>query len=257
MINILIIEDEIPAANQLKRLLNEVIQEGYNIVGELDAVKPAVKWFNANPSPDLIFMDIQLGDGLSFEIFEYLSIEAPIIFTTAYDQYAIQAFKVNSIDYLLKPFDKNDLENAFAKFQKSKSTGQTNSPSLPSGNLEEMIKALMPKYKSRFIIKVGEHLYAVPVTEALYFMSKEKVTYLIRNDGKKFIIDHSIDQVADMLDPSEFFRINRKYLINFNAINDMISFTNSRLKLRLNHSDDDNIIVSRERVQDFKRWLDR
>jgi DNA-binding LytR/AlgR family response regulator len=253
--NILIIEDEIPASHQLKRLINDYNSD-FNVVAEIDSVKSAISWFSKNNEPDLIFMDIQLGDGLSFEIFDYCVINSPVIFTTAYDKYAIQAFKVNSIDYLLKPFDKDDIARAIEKFETLNiNKKQADTSSNPS--IEKVLQLLNPEYKSRFIVKVGEHLHSVKIDDILYFVSVDKVTYLQNTFDKRLIIDQSIENLSGLIDPQQFYRINRKYLINIDAIEDMVSYSNSRLRVKLTGSSDDNIIVSREKVQDFKTWLDR
>ena len=252
---ILIIEDEVLAANRLKSLLTEY-DPACQITDQIDSVKGAIKWFLTHESPDVVFMDIQLGDGLSFEIFDYCEIKCPIIFTTAYDQYAIQAFKVNSIDYLLKPFDKEDIRKAFDKLDKIRG-GNAFNPDVKKTGIKETIKMLGERYKSRFIVKVGEHIHSVQVKDVLYFLSREKATFMQTGQGKRFIIDHSLEQVTDMIDPADFFRINRKYLIHIDAISDIVSYSNSRLKLTLSECDDRDIIVSRDKVQAFKQWLDR
>lgn len=252
--NVLIIEDEIQAARRLENLINELLPQAI-ISGRTDSVKSAVKWFNNNPHPDLIFMDIQLGDGLSFEIFEMTTISAPVIFTTAYDEYALKAFKVNSIDYILKPVDKDELRGALEKFNTLKLTnvGKVDF----SNSITQVMELLTKKYKERFVIKVGEHLRTVEVKDILYFFSSEKATFCSTREGRSHILDFTLDQLELMVNPEEFFRINRKYLVGTAAIQDIISHTNSRLKLILKDCPDQDIIVSRERVQEFKQWLDR
>lgn len=252
--NVLIIEDEIQAARRLENLINELLPQAI-ISGRTDSVKSAVKWFNNNPHPDLIFMDIQLGDGLSFEIFEMTAISAPVIFTTAYDEYALKAFKVNSIDYILKPVDKDELRGALEKFNTLKLTnvGKVDF----SNSITQVMELLTKKYKERFVIKVGEHLRTVEVKDILYFFSSDKATFCSTREGRSHILDFTLDQLELMVNPVEFFRINRKYLVGTAAIQDIISHTNSRLKLILKDCPDQDIIVSRERVQEFKQWLDR
>lgn len=252
--NVLIIEDEIQAARRLENLINELLPQAI-ISGRTDSVKSAVKWFNNNPHPDLIFMDIQLGDGLSFEIFEMTTISAPVIFTTAYDEYALKAFKVNSIDYILKPVDKDELRGALEKFNTLKLTnvGKVDF----SNSITQVMELLTKKYKERFVIKVGEHLRTVEVKDILYFFSSDKATFCTTREGRSHILDFTLDQLELMVNPVEFFRINRKYLVGTAAIQDIISHTNSRLKLILKDCPDQDIIVSRERVQEFKQWLDR
>lgn len=247
--NVLIIEDEAMAADRLETLLRQAMPEA-NVLDKLDSVKETAKWFVKNDPPDLIFMDIQLADGLSFEIFEIVNIEAPIIFTTAYDQYALEAFKVSSIDYLLKPIDVEDLTKALDKLKK------LTQPINQISQVEELAKKFQPKYKNRFIIKVGEHIKSIAVDDVAYFFSRDKASYCTTLDGKNYLLDYSLDQLQEIVSPDSFFRINRKYLISLSPVKDMINHTNSRLKIVLNHSTDNDIIVSRERVQDFKKWLD-
>jgi len=253
-LNILIVEDEPEAAARLSTLLRE-LKPDTKVVGSLDSVKSAVKWISENPSPDLIFMDIQLADGLSFEIFEKADIKAPVIFTTAYNEYALKAFKVNSIDYILKPLDKDEVAAAFRKYENL--TGQAQSREKMIDSIGTAMQMLTKRYKKRFVIKVGEHLRSVEVSEILYFYSLEKTTFAQAADSRKHILDFTLDQLEGVLNPARFFRINRKYIVSVDSIRDMISHTNSRLKLLLKSSDDDDIIVARERVQEFKDWLDK
>lgn len=251
---VLIIEDEPQAAQRLDTLVKTLIP-GVIVLNKIDSVKKSVEWIKSNPAPDLIFMDIQLADGISFEIFERCEIGSPIIFTTAYDEYALKAFKVNSIDYILKPVDKEELETALKKFHQLTGNGKNNHVTLDS--IEQAIQMLTKKYKSRFIIKVGEHLRSIEVTDISFFVSIEKATFCYTNEGRRNIIDFTLDQLEELLDPEKFFRISRKYVVSAGAIQDMISYTNSRLKLMLKNSSDTEIIVARERLQEFKEWLDR
>ncbi len=252
--NVLIIEDEPQAAERLGTVLRE-LDPSLNILSKLDSVRKAVQWFKANPAPELIFMDIQLADGLSFEIFDQVEVKAPVIFTTAYDAYALRAFKVNSIDYILKPVDKEELHGALKKYKRWASGTAPQSDMLES--IGYAMQMLTRKYKERFVIKVGEHLKSLEVSEVLFFLSLEKATFAQTRDGRKHMLDFTLDQLEGLLHPDTFFRINRKYLVNPGSIQDMISYTNSRLKLILKTSEDKDVIVSRERVQEFKGWLDR
>lgn len=224
------------------------------ILDVLDSVKTAVKWLSANEA-DLLFFDIQLADGLSFEILNQVHINTPIIFTTAFDEYAIKAFKVNSIDYLLKPIDPEELQNALDKFHQNFEKQETQQPNLAM--LEQAMKMLTKQYKERFVVKIGEHIHTISVSDTAYFFSQDKATFLVTQDKKRYIIDYSLEDVENLLDPQEFFRINRKYLISLRAVKDIVSYSNSRLRIILNQSDEMDAIVSRERVQDFKKWLDR
>jgi DNA-binding LytR/AlgR family response regulator len=252
---VLIIEDEPHAAQRLQALAMELIP-GVEVVAKIDTVKKAVQWLKANQPPELIFMDIQLADGLSFQIFEQHSINSPVIFTTAYDEYALKAFKVNSIDYILKPVDKDELQSALIKLKNlSGQTGVTQKDLL--GNISQAVEMLLKKYKTRFVVKVGEHLRTIEVNSIRYFFSQEKTTFCVTDDNRNHILDYTLEQLEEMVDPEEFFRISRKYLVRSSAIQDIISYTNSRLKLVLKGSQDNDIIVARERVQEFKTWLDR
>lgn len=251
---ILIIEDEPQAAQRLQKLLMELVPEA-EILGAFDTVKKSVQWFKSNSAPDLVMMDIQLADGLSFSIFEQCEVKSPVIFTTAYDEYALRAFKVNSIDYILKPVDKDDLSAALKKFN-SLSRSETDTK-LILDNIGQAVQMLTKKYKTRFVIKVGEHLRTIEVENIRYFYSQEKATFCVTDENRNFILDYTLEQLEEMLDPTLFYRINRKYLVRSSAIQDIISFTNSRLKLVLKGSQDNDIIVARERVQEFKNWLDR
>ena len=200
-------------------------------------------------------MDIQLADGLSFEIFEKTKINTPVIFTTAYDEYALKAFKVNSIDYILKPIDEEGLKAAFQKYETL-----VPQPDEQESLLERVgvaMQMLTKKYKERFVTKVGEHLRFIDVGDVLYFLSTDKVTLCVTVDGRKYILDFTLDQLEELVNPEKFCRINRKYIVSVNGITDVISHTNSRLKLVLKASDDNDVIVARERVQSFKDWLDR
>jgi DNA-binding LytR/AlgR family response regulator len=252
--NILIIEDEPQAAQRLDTLVKTLIP-GACVLNKIDSVSKSVRWIKSNPAPDLIFMDIQLADGISFQIFEQCEVKAPVIFTTAYDEYALKAFKVNSIDYILKPVDKDDLETALNKYHQL--TGNTKSTNIMLDNIQQAIEMMTKKYKTRFIIKVGEHLRSIEVTDISFFVSIEKATFCYTSEGRKNILDFTLDQLEELVDPGKFFRINRKYIVSAVAIQDMISYTNSRLKLVLRNSSDHDVIVARERVQEFKEWLDR
>lgn len=252
--SVLIVEDEPEAAKRLEVLIMDLIPHT-KVLAKLDSVRRSISWLAENPAPDLIFMDIQLADGLSFEIFEKWHVQSPVIFTTAYDAYALKAFKVNSIDYILKPVDQSDLQIALKKLNTL--TQRTNSTTDLLASIGEAVQMLARQYKSRFVIKVGEHLKSIEVSDIYYFFSMEKTTYARALDKRQHIIDFSLEQLENMLDPRQFFRINRKYIICAASIQDMISYSNSRLKLTLKTSDDEDIIVSRERVQQFKDWLDR
>ena len=250
--NVIIIEDEKPAARRLNRMLAELNIEVQNM---LHSVEEAINWFQNNQHPDLIFLDIQLSDGLSFEIFEEVNVKSAIIFTTAYDEYALKAFKLNSIDYLLKPIDEDELEVAVNKFKENRPK-QTEL----QVNVDEIRKLLINpidrKYKKRFTIKVGQHLKIIHVDEIECFYSENKATYIHTNSNRSYLIDNSLEHWLEQLDPEQFFRVNRTFMVHINAIKDMVSYTNSRLQLKLHSFNEAEIIVSRERVKDFKNWID-
>ena len=249
---VVIIEDEKPSARRLQRLLNDIDVDAEKL---LHSVEESVQWFSSNPHPDLIFLDVQLSDGLSFEIFEQLEINSAIIFTTAYDAYALQAFKLNSIDYLLKPIDKGELREAVDQFRKRHAEGSSLNMNL--NDLRSLLgNQQQAQYKRRFSIKVGQHLKLISAEDVECFYSENKGTYLFTKEGRNYLLDGTLEALENELDPDMFFRISRKYFVNVNAINDMISYTNSRLQIKLNTYRENDVIVARERVRDFKKWLE-
>jgi DNA-binding LytR/AlgR family response regulator len=248
--NCLIAEDEKVAAERLVGLIRKC-DPSIDIIEIVQSVKNAIQWLNTHQAPDLIFMDIQLADGLSFEIFEQTIVKTPVIFTTAYDEYALKAFKVNSIDYLLKPVDLNELNNAIDKFK------ENNSPKeIPAQVFDSIMHSLTKKHKNKFVMNAGEHIKVFTADDIQCFYSLEKNTFLQNNSGHDYAINYSLDQLEDLLDPAQFFRINRKFIVSFSSISDIISYSNSRLKVKLNSNQSDDLIVSREKVQDFKKWLE-
>jgi two-component system LytT family response regulator len=252
----LIIEDEKLAAERLIELISKY-DSSIEVKKVLDSVEKSVEWFNSNPHPDLVFMDIQLADGLSFEIFEKTQVKSPVIFTTAYDEYTIRAFKVNSVDYLLKPIDYKELAAAIEKFRLNFGP-KTKKEFRPDVEIyDRLISQLVHQYKNRFVIKVGVHIRSIPADEIDYFFICEKSTFICTEEGKNYAIDYYLDQLEKLIDPQLFFRINRKFIININAVKDIIVYSNSRLKIILKNPPDEDAIVSREKVRDFKEWLDR
>ena len=247
---VLIIEDERIAADRLIRFLLE-LDDSIEIVASLDSVRTSVAWISESERPDLAFLDIQLADGKSFEILEKVKTQFPIIFTTAYDQYAIDAFKVNVVDYLLKPIVMDDLAVAL---QKAKSRKPTN---LDSQALINLFQQQSKKYKERFVVKVGNHLKSVMTSESNVIYSQDKASWVLTKSHKIFLLDYTLDQLEDMLSPQTFFRISRKYLVNIESIQDIIAFSNSRMKLKIHGLDVEDVIVARERISEFKGWLDR
>lgn len=247
---VLIIEDEQPAALKLIRLLKEIDAE-VEIMDVLSSVEHSINWLAGHPSPELIFMDIQLEDGISFEIFENCKIHTPVIFTTAYDAYALKAFKVNSVDYLLKPISPDDLKMAIDKY-KSLHLSTINYP-----HLQTIINHLQPKIKERFLIKIGEHYISVQTRSINCFYIMDRNTFILTDKGKSFPIDFSLDKIEQLVDPKYFFRVNRNYIVNFSAIQDIINYSSSRLKIVVaNRTDHEDILVSRERVVRFKEWME-
>ncbi|MGX1929279.1 LytR/AlgR family response regulator transcription factor [Flagellimonas sp. 2504JD4-2] len=249
---VIIIEDEKPAARRLSRLLSEL---DVSVSTMLHSVEESIEWFHNNQHPDLIFLDIQLSDGLSFEIFDIIEVKSAIIFTTAYDEYALQAFKLNSIDYLLKPIDDEELENAVKKYQNFKPENQN--ISVDFNDIKKLlVNPLEREYKKRFTVKVGQHLKIINADEVECFFSENKGTYAATADGRNYLLDTTLEQLEEELSPKIFFRVSRKFYVNINHINDIISYTNSRLQIKLNRFNEQEIIVSRERVKDFKLWLE-
>jgi len=247
---VVIIEDERPAATKLARMLGE-IDHTIEIVSVLESVESATNWLMENPNPDLIFMDIQLEDGLCFEIFQHCAIDVPIIFTTAYDAYTLKAFKVNSVDYLLKPIDQSELSNAIEKFHR------LHKHPLDISGIEAALQQIQTGIKERFLIKTGERYKSVPVSDIDYFFIEDRCTFLVVGDGKRYLLDYSLDKIEELVDPKIFFRINRSFIINISAIRDMIAWSSSRLKIVLKNWNGGNVLVSRERVKQFKEWMDR
>ncbi|MBN2348381.1 MAG: response regulator transcription factor [Bacteroidales bacterium] len=246
----LVIEDEKVAAERLCNLIS-TYDPSIDILEIIQSVEKSVSWFNNHALPDLIFMDIQLADGLSFEIFEQAEVTSPVIFTTAYDEYALRAFKVNSIDYLLKPIDLAELGNAIKKFKE-----KNQSLVYPQHVFENILHTLTKSYKNKFMVKVGERLKVFTTDNIQCFYSMEKSVFLQNRQGRDYDINYTLDQLEELLDPSIFFRINRKYILAFSAIKEIMSYSNSRLFIKMENNASDDLIVSRERVQEFKKWLE-
>lgn len=252
--NFLIVEDEKPAAKRLSKLIKKFRQKA-NIIEILDSVEETVKWLDNHDRPDLIFMDIQLADGISFEIFNQTEINTPIIFTTAYDEYALQAFKVNSIDYLLKPIDPDELEQAIEQFD---SYRQGKEKVFNRSTIEQLLNTIAKKdYKERFLVKTGQQLTYLPVKDIAYFYSQDGLIFACQENGKRHNLDYTLDQLGDVLSPDHFFRINRKIITHIKAIKKIHTYFNSRLKLELFPKSSLETVVSRDRVNDFKKWLDK
>lgn len=252
--NVLIIEDEIPAAEKLERYLKRH-SDHIQVINKITNVKESVEWLKQHQHEvDLLFMDIQLTDGKSFEIFSQVQIEKPIIFTTAFNEYALDAFKVNSIDYLLKPITFSDLSASLDKFEKLKETIGGTSLSNPA--IYEALSLLKEKtYKNRFMVKLGEHIKSIATDDITLFYAEGRDVYLITNEKRKFIIDYKLEQLDELLDPKEFYRANRTFILNINAIKDVVMYSNSRLRVYPIVEFEKEIVVSREKVAAFKEWF--
>jgi DNA-binding LytR/AlgR family response regulator len=251
MMKVIIIEDEIPAANRLTKLLQS---NGYGIsvMDRFDSVETSVRFFKKSPVVDLIFMDIQLADGLSFDIFQQTEITAPVIFTTAFDQYTLKAFKVNSIDYLLKPIDEKELYQAVEKYRKIYATDKQDF----SDRILQMVKDMNGnKYKERLLIKRGQQLSYLKITSTAYCFADGKLCYAVDFDKNKYLLEHNLSQLEEHLQPNKFYRINRHLMVNIEAVKKVHTWLGGRLKLELSLSTEADTIVSRERVNGFKDWL--
>jgi DNA-binding LytR/AlgR family response regulator len=250
--NILVVENEMPAAEKIVRILKK-IDKSITVIGVIETVEETINRLQERPTPDLILMDIQLDDGLCFEVFETINVDTPVIFTTAYDEYTLRAFKVNSIDYLLKPIDEESLKKALDKYRKlyaDKSPYKT--------DFRQLLNEFRNQFKSRFLIKIGDKFRSIPVKEVSHFHISEKNVFLRDYQNKDYGIDYSLEQLQGILDPRKFFRINRDCIVNIDAINLMHSYSSSRLQLTLkNEMKNDLFVVSRDKVSAFKKWVDR
>lgn len=249
----LIIEDEKLASERLIELI-KVIKPEVQIVGNIKSVEAGLDWFQKNEQPDLIISDIQLLDGSSFEIFDQVKPKCKVIFTTAYDQYAIKAFEVNSVDYLLKPIQEEKLSNAFQKLG-NKAESATSQP-FDLESIKALINQQNKEYKSRFLTKVGQRIKAIPIDKIAYFYTYDKLTFIVTFEKQKIIIDNTLEEVDQMLDPKQFFRVNRKFLVHFDAVSDIHPYFKGRVKLTLQPEIDEDIVVSSEKTPLFKMWLD-
>ena len=245
--NIVIIEDEHLAYQRMAKLVKEIIPS-VQILAHHDNVESAAKWFTNNPAPNLVLMDVQLSDGTAFDLLKLVTIDCPVIFTTAYDQYALDAFKTTSIDYLLKPIKKADLEAALEKLKTIKHIFQ-------AGEIAKLVAPAHAEYKKRFVIRFGEHIKSLSVDDILYCYSENKSTYARTADGRVFPLDHNLDMLEEMLNPEEFFRVNRQYIITIKAIAEMKTYSKARVIIKLNHEPKEQPVVSSERAADFKKWL--
>lgn len=255
---VFIIEDEIPAAEKIERFLHRY-DDSIEIVGRAMSVKETVSWVQNDGQADLLLMDIQLTDGLSFDIFKEVTLEIPVIFTTAYNEYAIEAFKANGIDYLLKPITFEALTESLDKFKNLKTRlsepGQAEATNVI--DLQSALQMLSKReYKTRFMVKIGEHIKSVTTDQIELFYAEGRNAYIVNKDGRRLIIDYKLETLEEMLNPQQFFRVNRTFIIDINAIKDVLVYSNSRLKIILHQNFDREIIVSREKVGAFKKWFD-
>ncbi len=249
---VLIVEDEIAAARRLSKMLQS-IEPSSELLAITDSISSTVSWLKENGEPDLILLDIHLADGSSFKIFDHLKIKCPIIFTTAFDQYAIQAFKVNSIDYLLKPIKQEELAFSLNKF-KEKSIESSNS------DIEKLINELkkpQQTFQQRFVVQFADKLKSVETDSIAYFIAMEKSVFLITDDGHQYAIDYTLEKLEEVINPKIFYRINRKFIVNFSAIKGMFTYSKSRVKIELKPNPDTEVIVSSERASGFKEWLNQ
>jgi DNA-binding LytR/AlgR family response regulator len=249
---VLIIEDEMAAAKRLNKLISELMPDA-EIINSIPSIASAVQWFKTNPLPDLVFADIHLADGSSFEIFKQVTIDCPVIFITAYDQYALEAFKQNSIHYLLKPIKKEELNEAIERFRKRQASKETGPV-----DFEKMLSIMnkpATNFKERFIIRFGEHIKTIQVQDIAYFYTENKASYAVMKDGKRYPVDNNLDELEHLINPKNFFRINRQFIICYNAITEMITYSKSRVLVKLTPTTKLETIVSTERSSSFKSWL--
>lgn len=252
--NILIVEDEELAQKKLQKTL-AAVDSSAQVVGITDSIQSTVEWLRTNSNADLILMDIELADGQSFEVFNQIDVKAPVIFTTSYDEYALKAFKVNSVDYLLKPVQIEDLQAALTKYKKL-SEGTRKSDLNFESLVAQIKQQLQPKeYRKRFLVKHAQKLVSVEVEEIAYFYSDGRLNFFKTFDNKKFVVDYTMDELEEMLDPAAFFRVSRSFFVSVNAIEKIDDYFGNRLILQLNPAVDKEALVSREKVSDFKKWM--
>ncbi len=249
---VLIFEDEKHTATRLIQLLEKYSNE-IEVLGVIGSVSKGIEWYKNNPAPDLVFQDILLNDGNCFEIFETVKINVPVIFTTAYNEYALESFKLNSIDYIVKPYDFDDIKKALEKFESLRDLFLLPEKEL----LKDIILPNVRQVKKRFLVKLGDRYRSVKSEDIAWFMFDEGVTFAYTFDEARFPVNYSMDKLCDVLDRDDFFRVNRKYMLNFESIQNIHTWFNSRLKIDAEPKPDEDLIVSRERVRDFKFWLDR
>ncbi len=262
--NVFLIEDEELAVRKLSKLLLDV-DEHIKIVGTAASVRASVAWLQSNPTPDLILMDIELADGQSFEIFEQTTVAAPVIFTTSYDEYALKAFKVNSIDYLLKPIKRHELEASLAKYRRLQTANgeeatEAKAPEVGKMDIDALVQQLRQQiqptdFRRRFLVKHRQQWVPVEVSDIAFFYSEEGVSLFKTFSNQKFSLDYTLDELDKMLDPAQFFRANRQFILHINTVQQIHPYFNNKLKITTKPAPDEEVIVSRERATEFKRWM--
>lgn len=250
---VLIIEDEAPAARRLQKLLEEINPQ-ISIIAVLGGVNESIEWLQSNTCPDIIFMDIQLNDGISFEIFDQVNIPHPIIFTTAFDDYVLNAFKVNSIDYLLKPINEEELKRSLDKYENLKSQFTTSDHSLIK-SLVSQVQQQDKQYKTRFLVKKGEQLLSINTADILSFQSRNGLVYILTAGNKKYLIDQTLDDLAQILDSQKYFRVNRQFILSYESIQIVHKFGKGKLLVETTFNCDEQIIISAEKASIFKTWF--
>lgn len=253
--NILIIEDEQLASKRLIKLIKE-IDESVNIIEVIDSVESSIEWFQNNEHPDLIFLDIQLSDGLSFNIFKKVEVNSPVIFTTAFDEFALQAFELNSIDYLLKPIDEKKLELSITKYKKVKQNFSKKEINFNTEKLLQTLQKNKPTYKTRFLVNKGSSLIVIDIEDIAYFYTEDKLVFLITHDNKKYSLNTTLDKLENELEPQKLYRANRQYLVSVQAISEIHNHFNYKLKLKLAPKPiSEDVIISKSKSADFKNWI--
>jgi len=256
-LSVLIIEDEIPAQRLLKETLQEINVET-EVIACLNSIKSAVEWFQNNPHPAIVLLDIQLSDGLSFDIFKQVEVESMIVFTTAYDEYAMQGFKVNSLDYLLKPIEKDELQAAFEKYQHyNKSFIQKKNSSIDFSELTSLIKNEKLDYRKRVLIQSNEYFFHLPITEVAFFYSLQGITFAVTFEKREYPVNFSLESLKEQLNPDSFFKVNRQIIINIETIQKVHSFFNGKLRLETKPALSEDIVIGKDKAAAFRRWLDR
>ncbi|MBL0269126.1 MAG: response regulator transcription factor [Chitinophagaceae bacterium] len=250
---VLIVEDEELAVKKLQKTL-AAVDDTIEVAGVTDSIQETVNWLQSNPAPDLVLMDIELADGQSFEIFKLTEVKSPVIFTTSYDEFALKAFKVNSVDYLLKPVQQDELQAALEKYHKLKGNSKTEL------TLDSLVKELQQKlqpreFRKRFLVKHAQKLVSIEVEDIAYFYSDGRLNFFKTNDNRKFVVDYTMDELEDMLNPDDYFRISRSFYVSVNSIDKIEDYFGNRLILQLKPAVDKEALVSREKVSDFKKWM--